>query len=107
MDLVGKTIKTVDNSAVNYLILGFTDGTYAGLETEAVGDGLYGITVSEHKLNFMDRIRQYQLENKRKDDFMAFLMGVSRHTLQRWKNGTQKPKEKTVSGVLRRMRWTS
>lgn len=46
-DLVGKTIKTIDCTAVNWLVIYFTDGTMLELETENVGNGIFGIMVQE------------------------------------------------------------
>lgn len=53
-DLVGKTIKAIDNSASNCLTLSFTDGTTLELFTEIVvatirGD-IHGIFVSDNLL---------------------------------------------------------
>ena len=40
--MVGKTIKTIDDSACNCIGFEFTDGTELLLEVEALGYGLYG-----------------------------------------------------------------
>ena len=42
---IGKTIATVENTAVNAFVIRFTDGTELQLETEYVGTGIYGIAV--------------------------------------------------------------
>lgn len=44
-DLVGKTVKHVECTSVNYVVLHFTDGTKLELESENVGHGIYGIIV--------------------------------------------------------------
>lgn len=46
---IGKTIKTIDDSAVNCITFTFTDGTSFMLETEYFGIGLYGIGKYEKK----------------------------------------------------------
>lgn len=50
-DLIGKTIKSIDNSAVNVLELSFTDGSKLQLWAEAVmtisAGTVYGILVEE------------------------------------------------------------
>jgi hypothetical protein len=42
----GKTIKWIDTKSVNFWVFHFTDGTTAGIDTEAMGHGLYGPVVS-------------------------------------------------------------
>ncbi len=42
----GKTIKWIDTKSVNFWVFHFTDGTKAGIDTEAMGYGLYGPVVS-------------------------------------------------------------
>lgn len=41
--LIGKTIKHINFTAVNYMVIFFTDGSSLELETEHVGHGIYGI----------------------------------------------------------------
>ena len=45
----GKMIKRVDARSANMWVFYFTDGTRLGLETEAVGGGIYGFQVVPEK----------------------------------------------------------
>jgi hypothetical protein len=49
-DLVGKTIKSVDDgSGVNVVIIQFTDGTDCVIDTEHVGHNIHGPTINDSK----------------------------------------------------------
>ena len=44
----GKTIKSIDATAVNVMRFEFTDGTSATLEVEGIGHGISGIVHCEY-----------------------------------------------------------